>query len=90
MIIEIDSNAVDNISYDLIVKLKKLLYAIATSAPFKPNITKLSTRIGASRAVLIEAIKQLERAGLVNELYKPTKGIGILTKPEKLYLNNTN
>ena len=90
LIIEVDINAVDNISYDLIVKLKKLLFAIATSAPFTPNITKLSERIGASRAVLIEAIKQLERAGLVNELYKPTKGIGLLTKPEKLYLNNTN
>lgn len=90
LIIEIDINAVDNISYDLIVKLKKLLLAIATSVPFTPNITKLSERIGTSRAVLIEAIKQLERAGLVNELYKPTKGIGLLTKPEKLYLNNTN
>ena len=90
LIIEVDINAVDNISYDLIVKLKKLLLAIATSAPFTPNITKLSERIGASRAVLIEAIKQLDRAGLVNELYKSTKGIGLLTKPEKLYLNNTN
>jgi uncharacterized protein len=90
LIIEVDINAVDHISYDLIVKLKKLLYAIATSVPFTPNITKLSERIGASRAVLIEAIKQLERAGLVNELYRPSKGIGALTKPEKLYLNNTN
>ena len=90
LIIEIDINAVDKISYDLIVKLKKLLFAIATSAPFTPNITKLSERIGTSRAVLIQAIKQLERAGLVNELYRPTKGIGVLTKPEKLFLNNTN
>lgn len=90
LIIEIDINAVDNISYDLIIKLKKLLFAIATSAPFTPNITKLSERIGASRAVLIQAIKQLERAGLVNELYRPSKGIGVLTKPEKLFLNNTN
>ena len=90
LIIEIDINAVDHISYDLMVKLKKLLFAIATSAPFTPNITKLSERIGASRNVLIEAIKQLDRAGLVNELYKPNKGIGALTKPEKLFLNNTN
>lgn len=90
LIIEIDINAVDHISYELIVKLKKLLFAIATSAPFTPNITKLSERIGASRSVLIQAIKQLERAGLVNELYRPTKGIGALTKPEKLFLNNTN
>lgn len=90
LIIEIDINAVDNISYDLMIKLKKLLLAIATSAPFTPNITKLSERIGSSRNVLIQAIRQLERAGLVNELYRPTKGIGALTKPEKLFLNNTN
>lgn len=90
LIIEVDINAVDHISYDLILKLKKLLFAIATSAPFTPNITKLSERIGMSRAMLIEAIKQLERAGFVNELYRAQKGIGVLTKPEKLYLNNTN
>ncbi len=24
------------------------------------------------------------------ELFKPTKGVGLLTKPQKLYLNNTN
>lgn len=88
--IEIDINAVYSISYELIIKLKKLLIAIATSAPFTPNITKLSERIGTTRVVLIEAIKQLEKAGLINNLYKNTKGIGVLTKPEKIYLNNTN
>lgn len=88
--IEVDINAIYNISYELIVKLKKLLVAIATSAPFTPNVTKLSERIGTTRVVLIEAIKQLEKAGLINNLYKNTKGIGVLTKPEKVYLNNTN
>lgn len=34
--------------------------------------------------------KILERAGLINELYKGCTGIGVLTKPEKLYLNNSN
>jgi predicted AAA+ superfamily ATPase len=90
LVIEIDINAVYNISYELIVKLKKLLIAIATSAPFTPNITKLSERIGTNRVVLIEAINQLEKAGLINNLYKNTKGIGALTKPEKIYLNNPN
>jgi predicted AAA+ superfamily ATPase len=90
LVIEIDINAIYSISYELIVKLKKLLVAIATSAPFTPNVTKLSERIGTTRVVLIEAIKQLEKAGLINNLYKNTKGIGVLTKPEKVYLNNPN
>jgi predicted AAA+ superfamily ATPase len=90
LIIEIDINAVEDLNYETLVKLKKLLIAVATSAPFTPNITKLSEKIGVSRNTLIQAIKILDRAGLVSELYKDTSGIGVLTKPEKLFLNNTN
>ncbi len=90
LIIEIDVNAVEDVHFDTLVKLKKLLMAIASSAPFTPNITKLSEKIGVSRNMLVQCIKILRRTGLVNELYKDNKGIGVLTKPEKLYLNNTN
>lgn len=90
LIIEIDINAVEDLNYETLVKLKKLLISIASSAPFTPNITKLSEKVGVSRNTLIQAIKILDRAGLVNELYKDTSGIGVLTKPEKLFLNNTN
>ncbi len=90
LIIEIDINAVEDLNYETLVKLKKLLITVATSAPFTPNITKLSEKVGVSRNTLIQAIKILDRAGLVNELYKDTSGIGVLTKPEKLFLNNTN
>lgn len=90
LIIEIDINAVEELQYDTLVKLKKLLVTIANSAPFTPNITKLSEKVGVSRNMLVKCIKILERAGLVNELYKHNSGIGVLTKPEKLYLNNSN
>lgn len=90
LIIEIDINAVEDLSYDTLVKLKKLLVSVASSAPFTPNITKLSEKVGVSRNLLVQSIKILERAGLVNELYKDATGIGVLTKPEKLYLNNSN
>lgn len=90
LIIEIDINAVEDLQYDTLVKLKKLLITIASSTPFTPNITKLSEKVGISRNMLVQSIKILERAGLVNELYKNTSGIGVLTKPEKLYLNNSN
>lgn len=90
LIIEIDINAVEDLQYDTLIKLKKLLITIASSVPFTPNVTKLSEKIGVSRNMLVQSIKILERAGLVNELYKDTSGIGVLTKPEKLYLNNSN
>lgn len=90
LIIEVDINAVEDLSYETLIKLKKLLISIASSAPFTPNITKLSEVVGVSRNVLVQGIKILGRAGLVNELYKDNSGIGVLTKPEKLYLNNSN
>ncbi|MFT7160710.1 MAG: putative AAA+ superfamily ATPase [Bacteroidia bacterium] len=90
LIIEGDLNVVENITYSDSRKIKKLLMAIAQSAPFTPNISKLSERLGVNRNFLVNAIKLLHRANLLIELFKPNKGVGALTKPEKLYLHNTN
>ncbi len=90
LIIEIDIHAVEELQYETLIRLKKLLITIASSVPFTPNISKLSEKVGLSRNMLVKSIKILERAGLVNELYKDTSGIGVLTKPEKLFLNNSN
>lgn len=88
--LEIDLPAVETLDYVYIVKLKKLLYAISTSAPFTPNITKLSERVGISRKALIKAFHYLERARLLILLEKNNKGISILSKPDKIYINNPN
>jgi predicted AAA+ superfamily ATPase len=90
LIIETDMNAVENITYNDSRKIKKLLVAIAESAPFVPNISKLSERLGINRTFLLNAIKLLERADLIMSFYTSAKGIGALTKPEKLFLHNTN
>ncbi len=90
LILEIDLNAVENLTYTNSIKIKKLLVAIAQSAPFTPNITKLSERLGITRIFLLEALKSLNKAELIIELHKPTTGVGALTKPEKIFLNNTN
>lgn len=90
LIVENDMNAVENISFEESRKIKKLLIAIAQSAPFTPNISKLSERLGMNRKALLHAIRLLGRADLVMELFKPNKGIGAFTKPEKLYLHNSN
>ncbi len=51
--LETDMPAILNIDYSSVVKLKKLFYVIATSSPFKPNISGLSQKIGVSRDTLI-------------------------------------
>ncbi len=90
LIIELDINTFYNPDYILIYKLKRLLYAIAESSPFTPNISKLSERIGVSRPTLLKTLKYLQEALLITMAHKPNKGIGVLSKPDKLYLHNTN
>jgi uncharacterized protein len=88
--LEVDILAIENLKYETTLKLKKLLKTIASSVPFTPNISRLSELTGLSRNKLVEAIKLLHRAGLIQELNRDISGMGVLTKPEKLYLNNTN
>jgi len=76
-----------NVDYQ---KISRLLYAISSSVPFTPNISKLSARLGMGRDTLLTYLELLERADLVFGLRSEAKGVAALGKPDKLYLNNTN
>lgn len=71
-------------------KLKKLLYVLAQSVPFKPNNSKLERDLGISRNSLPLYMLYLEKAGLIALLREKASGIKLLEKIEKVYLNNTN
>lgn len=71
-------------------KLKKLLYALAQSVPFKPNYAKLERDLEISRNTLPDYVEYLEKAGLINLLREKAQGLKLLEKVEKIYLNNTN
>ncbi len=71
-------------------KLKKLLLIISESNPFELNITKIATNVEVSRNTLYAYLHHLDKGGLLNIVGSTKKGISKLSKPEKLYLNNTN
>ena len=71
-------------------KLKKLLVVISQSNPFELNITKIATNLEVSRNTIYAYLQHLDKADLLNIVYNVKKGISKLSKPEKLYLNNTN
>ena len=90
LVLESDLPAVYNIDFNMIYKIKKLLYAIATSVPFKPNISKLSEKIGVSRPTLLALLDYLENAEIIYQLHLNQTGVSTLSKPEKIYMHNTN
>jgi len=89
LILESDIPATTRISFETITKIKKLLYFIATSSPFKPNISELSKKINTSRDQLLNYLSILNKAGLIKLLRYSGIATSILTKPEKIYLSNT-
>lgn len=70
--------------------LKKILWLIAGSASFKPNIDKLSRELGISKEYTYLYLEYLEQAGIVTALRSGGKGCKFLRKPAKLYFENTN
>jgi predicted AAA+ superfamily ATPase len=89
-VLETDLPFAAKISYSNINKLKQLLYVISESVPFKPNIEKLSERIGISKNTLKDYLHYMNDALLINLLHKESKGISKLTKPEKIFLHHPN
>lgn len=71
-------------------KLKKLMYVLANSVPFKPNYSKLANELDIGRNQLPDYINYLESSRLFNALKEKGFGDAILQKAEKLFLNNSN
>ena len=89
--VEVDIPSIFPIDYDKIINLKKLIELVCLSNPFKINIKELSNKIGTKDyATLYRYMEYLKRGKIFNLLRSKTKGDNILTKPEKLYLANTN
>lgn len=72
------------------VKLKKLMYILAKSVPFKPSNDTLGRDLALSRNTVPDFIGYLETSGLFNALREPGHSDSLLAKIEKLYLGNSN
>jgi predicted AAA+ superfamily ATPase len=90
MILEMELPLLRQVQTAYIPKLKQLLGIVSESAPFIPNVSKLADRIGINRQTLLSYIQYLEEARLTRNLYKSARGISVLQKPDKLFLENTN
>ncbi len=88
--IEVDLLNLGLIKVESIEKLKKLLLVICQSDPFKVNISKIATLSELSRNSIYSYLNHLDRGELLNIVMNSKKGLAMLAKPDKVYLNNTN
>jgi predicted AAA+ superfamily ATPase len=90
LILEIELPLLRGVDISYISRLKRLLLMIAESAPFTPNVQKLSEHIGINRATLVSYLHYLQETHLTKHLYKDSSGMSRLQKPDKIFLENTN
>jgi predicted AAA+ superfamily ATPase len=89
-LLDSDLPSVENIDFNAVHYLRKLIAILAEIVPYKPNIVKLSQQVGISRETLVRYLYLLEKADLLILLQTSAYGISKTNKPEKIYLNNPN
>jgi len=86
--VEVDILLIKQIELKYLSKIKKLLYLLAVDGPKAPNVSQLATDIQTSRATVMNYIKYLADARLINLVYP--KGEEFPKKPSKIMMHNSN
>ena len=88
MMTEADILLIKQIELKYLTKIKKLFYQIAEEGPRTPNVSQLAQNIETSRATVMNYIKYLADARLLNIIYPV--GQEFPKKPSKVMLHNSN
>ena len=88
MMVEVDILLIKQIELKYLSKIKKLLYLLAVDGPKAPNVSQLASDIQTSRATVMNYIKYLADARLLNIIYH--QGSVFPKKPAMVVVNNPN
>ena len=88
MMTEVDILLIKQIELKYLTKIKKLFYLLAVNGPQAPNISQLAIDIQTSRATVMNYIKYLADARLINMIYPV--GQVFPKKPANIMMHNSN
>ena len=88
MMTEVDILLIKQIELKYLTKIKKLFYLLAVEGPKAPNISNLAQAINTSRATVMNYIKYLSDARLINIIYHDNEDFP--KKPSKVMMHNPN
>lgn len=88
MMTEVDILLIKQIELKYLTKIKQLFYLLAEEGPKAPNVSQLANKIETSRATVMNYVKYLTDARLLNMIYPV--GQDFPKKPAKIMLYNSN
>ncbi len=88
MTMEVDILLIKQIELSYLPKVRRLMYLLSVQSPAPTNVSQLSKDIQISRATVMNYLKNLKDARLINMLYH--EGEEFPKKPAMVYMHNTN
>lgn len=89
-VLERDYPLIDDVTIATIEKTKKMLMVLAQSVPQMPTMSKLYGQLETDRNQGLKMLYALSRADLLKLLTDKAKNLKTLSRPEKIFLHNTN
>lgn len=90
LVIESDLPTAEKMSYETLLKVKKLLLIISPNVPFQPNMSQLWEQLSTNNELGLRMLYSLDRAKILSLLSSESKNYKHLRKPDKIFLDNTN
>ncbi|MBR5970770.1 MAG: ATP-binding protein [Lachnospiraceae bacterium] len=89
-VLESDYPAVEPVTYATVQKIRKMLMILAENAPQTPNMQRLYEQLETDRNQGLKMLYALERAELLHLLSSESASLKNMSRPQKIYCNNTN
>lgn len=85
-----DIPSIENIEYETLHKISRLLYVMATEVPFTLNVQSLSQKMQVSRNTIIRMFDLLDKGAIIRCIYSGCRSPKSVVKPAKILFDNTD
>ncbi len=89
-ILDNDYRIIEGVEPSTVRKIKKMFMILAEQVPQTPNMSNLYRELETDRNQGLKMLYTLEKGGLVNLLSDKPRDMNNLSRPDKIFLNNTN
>lgn len=89
-VLEVDLPTIEEVSTATVFKAKKMLAILADSVPQTPKMAVLYRELETDRNQGLKILKALARSGLLGLLSTEKVSLKDMSRPDKIYLDNTN
>lgn len=90
VVIDNDLPTVENMTFDTLQKVRKLVMIISERVPFEPNMSELWKQLSTNNDLGLRMLYALDKAQILSLLISKAKNYKFLHKPDKIFLGNPN